>query len=146
MSGYVTAGLLWYIFTTAVASWLAREFDKWITRAHDPAVREATRRVVPTSFLVAVGVGGTELFRLVRIFPLVALLAQWIGFAGWINALLMTAIMLVDALSAYLATGLPMIYGDLHRETQALEAAELCAQARDLRLLSDWWQGDADNS
>lgn len=136
MNGYVWAGVLWYVVLTAVAIGIAARYDQWIAASHreDADVEQATRRVVPTSFLVVAGVAGTELFRLVRLAPLASVAAEALGYPWWLGAQIACGGFLLDAMSAYLATGWPMIRGDLLREAQAAEEAAGVGDAAIQRL------------
>jgi hypothetical protein len=112
MNGWIAATALLWLALTYAANRLAKTYDSWIERAHHPEEEIATRRVVPTSFLVVIGVAGTETLRVLR-------WALIVGFVlGWEAALLLVAVWILDDLTSYGLTGLPMTLGDLEREAE----------------------------
>jgi hypothetical protein len=133
MNGMIAAGVLWYVMATMIASVLAAWYDGWITRAHKG---DGAARVVPTSLLVVAGVAGTEAFRVVRLLPLAILGARAMGLAmaGWLLALVVLAVLVVDSVTAYVATGLPMVRGDLARMAAGAQEAEAVGTARAERV------------
>jgi len=114
----VTLAVVWATF---LAGLLAVRFDAWITRAHDRTEDQAeSRRVVPTSLLVTAGVAATETLRVMRWgLVLWAILRERVEGSVIVLALLtLLALWLLDALTSYGVTGLPMIRGDLAREAR----------------------------
>lgn len=122
---------VWYVAATAAAVIATWRYDRWITKAHEQDAHDATRRVVPTSLLVVAGVGGVELFKVLRLFPIAWIVGdRLIGVNGLIVGLATAGVLLADSMIAYAAAGWPMISGDLLRETRAREQAEGIAQER----------------
>lgn len=132
----VIAVMLAVVWATFLAGLLAVRFDAWITRAHDRMEDQAeSRRVVPTSLLVAAGVAATEALRVMRWAVILWAVLQGRGIGGEIIGLALLALLalwLLDTLTSYGAVGLPMIRGDLAREAR-MEAERVTIRLESMR-------------
>ena len=132
--GSIETAIAWYIGASLVAAWIAWRYDAWIAKAHQPDVQNATRRVIPTSFLVVLGVASTEIFRLIRASPVLYMFPH---LSDWLDVPRLLAIWTLDALTAYAATGLPMVIGDIRREARAQQEARTRATERAKRVVQE---------
>ncbi|HIP96540.1 MAG TPA: hypothetical protein EYH32_04915 [Anaerolineae bacterium] len=117
MNGRFVAAVLWYIGITLVGAWVAQRYDAWIERRRE-------RGVVPTAFLVVIGVLGTEIMRAARLLYPAWVAGEMSGAGGWRGVIAIIAAWAVDSTLAYAATGTPMILGDLRREARLREDQE----------------------
>lgn len=126
MTGYLLAALLWYAVMTSAAMAGAQVYNRWIAE-------RSTSSLLPTSVQVAIGVAGVEALRVVRVLPLLIVIAAKSGW-GALAGLLIVVGLVVDGLIGYVAAGGPMIAGDLQREAAARRAAEAQTIERMVRL------------
>jgi hypothetical protein len=117
MSGRIAASVLWHVALTFVGAWVAQQYDAWIEQRRE-------RGVVPTAFLVAIGVLGTEIMRAARLLYPAWIAGEILGVGGWRGIIVLVAAWAVDSATAYAATGVPMILGNLRREAQMQEERE----------------------
>ena len=129
MTQVVIAGIFWLALTILAAK-VAGQYDRWITLAHTEDEDQAeSRRVVPTSLLVVLGVFGTEALRVVRWALVLWALLPYVGLGAYtvVVILCMVTLWLFDCLTSYGVTGTRMVRGDLQRE--AVQRAE-CQEVR----------------
>jgi len=116
----MTFAIFWYIAWTLFGIWFASTYNGWISKKVESSP-------LPSSILTAFGVAGVEILRVIRAAPIVCYFVSTLDGTGdpLIVGLLYVAAYTIDALSAYVSTGLVMINGNLEREARAKLAAQL---------------------
>ena len=100
---------LWYATWTGLATWLATQYDTWLSKQDDENF------TIPKSILVCFGVAGIEIMRVVRSIPLVLLICEPHGIPTSI-VMLFVIEYVASFVTAYGPTGLVMVRGNLQRE------------------------------
>jgi hypothetical protein len=129
MEGWIATITLWYAALTLASAQFATWYDKSLSK------RE--RELVPTSFLVVIGVGGTEFVRFMRLVPVASFVSSVTGHEWWHGLLLLAGFWMLDCLAAYAATGLPMIFGDLRRASDKRDDTNVVAEVA-LGEIASW--------
>ena len=103
--------IVWYVFGTAIGIWFASAYNGWINR-------QAEANPLPASILTMFGVAGIEIIRVIRAAPLICYLVSTLDSTNDPSTvmLLYAGGYALDALAAYIPTGLIMMSGNLKRE------------------------------
>jgi len=103
-----------YVFGTIIGIWFASAYNGWINK-------QAEINPLPTSILTMFGVAGVEIIRVARATPLICYLVSTLNSTSNPStvALFYAGGYALDALAAYIPTGLVMISGNLEREARA---------------------------
>ena len=135
--GMLTAAIVWYVVVTIGMGIVAVHYDRWITAGHLDQDEGLTATAIMTSLLVALGVFGVEVARVLRLVIAAMWLADRIGWPRWQAILILAGSWAIDSASAWASTGLPMIRGNCWREAMARREREAIGTERTIRVVEE---------